>query len=223
MLSSFIFLLACGEKEPDVPVIVDDSDTDTNTPDCDRDIDPDCDGFTRADGDCDPNDGLVYPGATEIPYDGKDNDCAGDGDWNDVDEDGFVGASAGGDDCDDSNPEVYPGAEEICYDGIDQDCAGDVELENNNDCDGDGFQVAAPMLQTVMTRTLLLILKQKKFGMMERIRTAMLARTMIKMVTVMPSQDRIVTVMAYLMKAVIQTMMALLIMWPAQIVTTLIR
>lgn len=139
MLSSFIFLLACGEKEPDVPVIVDDSDTDTNTPDCDRDIDPDCDGFTEADGDCDPNDGLVYPGATEIPYDGKDNDCAGDGDWNDVDEDGFVGASAGGDDCDDSNPEVYPGAEEICYDGIDQDCAGDVEFENNNDCDGDGF------------------------------------------------------------------------------------
>ena len=101
--------------------------------------DPDCDGFTEEEGDCNPENGLVYPGATEIPYDGHDNDCAGDGDWNDIDGDGYVGVSAeGGDDCDDNNPNVFPGAPEICYDGIDQDCAGDVELENNNDCDGDG-------------------------------------------------------------------------------------
>jgi hypothetical protein len=138
MQSILILLLACGDKDENIPDLP--TEPSVEGPSCDTEIDPDCDGFTEEEGDCDPNDGLVYPGATEIPYDGKDNDCSGDGDQNDFDGDGYIGSSAeGGDDCDDSNPDVYPGAPEICYDGIDQDCAGDVELENNNDCDGDGF------------------------------------------------------------------------------------
>ena len=40
--------------------------------------------------DCDDNDATTYPGADEV-CDGKDNDCAGDGDLNDVDGDGYIG------------------------------------------------------------------------------------------------------------------------------------
>ena len=132
---SYLMLLffACGEKEPNVPEIPEPSGNDLP---CEVEIDSDCDGSYN-DVDCDPNDGLVYPGAPEIPYDGKDNDCAGDGDLNDVDGDGYIGGPDG-DDCNDSRADTYPGAEEICYDGIDQNCAGDLELENANDCDGDG-------------------------------------------------------------------------------------
>ncbi|MGC6507114.1 MAG: MopE-related protein [Myxococcota bacterium] len=136
-------LLACSggksaEEDDTVADLLDDTqDTDDTQVGCDQTVDADCDGVPDED-DCDPNDGLVYPGAVEIPYDGKDNDCAGDGDLNDVDGDGYVGVNGGGDDCLDNDPSVYPGAPEICYDGVDQDCGGDLELENNNDCDGDG-------------------------------------------------------------------------------------
>ena len=140
MFALLTLLLACGDKQEEVVNQPTSEPDDSN--DCMVGRDPedmDCDGFSESDGDCDDSTALVYPGATEIPYDGRDNDCAGDGDLNDLDQDGYIGDSAdGGDDCDDNNPSVYPGAEEVCYDGIDQDCAGDVELEDNNDCDGDG-------------------------------------------------------------------------------------
>ena len=98
--------------------------------------DRDGDGVPDED-DCDPDDAWTYPGANDIPYDGKDNDCAGDGDLTDVDGDGFDGTGVeGGDDCNDNNPTVYPGAEEVCYNGIDEDCDG---AEDTNDCDGDGY------------------------------------------------------------------------------------
>lgn len=145
MHSLLLFLLACGEKETDTETTTEEPAAEPGAvdPDCMVGQDPDdmdCDGYSEAEGDCDDSSALVYPGAAEIPYDGRDNDCAGDGDLNDVDGDGYIGDSAeGGDDCDDTNPDVYPGAPEICYDGIDQNCAGDVELENNNDCDGDGY------------------------------------------------------------------------------------
>ena len=132
----WLWFLACGEKETTTPVLPSSEPENTDGP-CDQSVDADCDGVVDEE-DCDPEDGLVYPGAVEIPYDGKDNDCAGDGDLNDVDGDGYIGASAGGDDCNDNNATVHPGAEEICYDGLDQDCMGDLEAENNNDCDGDG-------------------------------------------------------------------------------------
>ena len=146
MQSLLLLLLACGEKDTDDTTTTTEetvNEPGTVDPDCMVGQDPDdmdCDGYSESEGDCDDSSALVYPGATEIPYDGRDNDCAGDGDLNDFDGDGYIGIGAeGGDDCDDNNPNAYPGAVEICYDGIDQNCAGDVELENNNDCDGDGF------------------------------------------------------------------------------------
>jgi len=93
----------------------------------------------------------VNPDAEDRWYDGVDQDCGGNDDF-DQDNDGYRSAfhedqfGASGDDCidgsqlDDENPaetdadDVYPGAEEIWYDGTDQDC-------DTNDCDqdGDGF------------------------------------------------------------------------------------
>ena len=82
----------------------------------------------------------VHPDATDLPYDGIDQDCAGDDDF-DADVDGFrtdawpdeTGQT--GEDCLDTDPSVYPGASEDWYDGIDADCAGD----NDYDADQDGY------------------------------------------------------------------------------------
>ncbi len=95
----------------------------------------------------------TYPGASDTWYDGVDQDCAGDDDF-DQDGDGYASEAypnrggVFGDDCidgtdiDDDNPagsaapDVHPDAPETWYDGTDQDC-------DDNDCDqdGDGYDV----------------------------------------------------------------------------------
>jgi hypothetical protein len=108
--------------------------------------DPDGDGVSWPQ-DCDSSDGQRYPGADEIWYDGVDQDCAGDDDF-DQDGDGWVpseyagmvtkGVAGSGElpggDCWDlmEGPEgsaftgvdINPGASEQLYDGVDQDCDG---------------------------------------------------------------------------------------------------
>jgi hypothetical protein len=92
-------------------------------------------------GDCDDTDQYVFPGATEIAYDGIDQDCSG-ADLDDLDGDGFSATFAGGLDCDDSDFGTYPGAPESA-DGVDQDCDGDVdEATAWADDDGDGITEA---------------------------------------------------------------------------------
>jgi len=136
-LTTLFFAISCGGGDTD-------KDADTDTSSDTGIIDSDGDGVAD-DEDCDPNDRYTYPGADDIPYDGKDNDCCCEtqgedaaccGDLVDWDEDGYDAVAAGGDDCNDGNPDIFPGAPEVCYDGVDQDCAGD---EDSDDCDGDGF------------------------------------------------------------------------------------
>jgi hypothetical protein len=125
-----LLLLACTDSEKaDDSIPSHSEDSTTNLVDTDGDGVPDI-------ADCDPNDPYTYPGANELPYDGKDQDCDGE-DITDYDGDGYVGVNGGGDDCDDNNPTINPGATEICYNGFDDDCSG--EEEDINDCDGDGY------------------------------------------------------------------------------------
>ncbi|MBN2373503.1 putative metal-binding motif-containing protein, partial [bacterium] len=72
--------------------------------------------------DCDDNDPEVNPGKTEIPYNGKDDDCNPATPDDDLDGDGYLKI----DDCDDNDPEINPAAQEI-YDGLDNNCDGQVD------------------------------------------------------------------------------------------------
>jgi len=96
----------------------DDDDDDTSGP-----VDADNDGYTDT-IDCDDSDPDINPGATEIPYDGVDQDCAG-ADLTDVDGDGYPGGGAG-DDCNDNDATVNPGATET-ENGVDDDCDGTID------------------------------------------------------------------------------------------------
>jgi len=127
--------------------------------------DADGDGFLPPQ-DCDPNNPLIHPWATDEPANGTDEDCNGVDAapcFRDSDGDGFgsnlaqgltalsgscddeVGMSSVLGDCADNNAAIHDGAEEIC-DGLDNDCDGvvDEDLAPSSyilaypDLDGDG-------------------------------------------------------------------------------------
>jgi hypothetical protein len=96
-------------------------------------VDFDQDGVLEA-NDCNDRDAEIFPGASDAWYDGVDQDCAGDDDF-DADADGHRSVDSGGLDCDDSDATVSPDASETWYDGVDQDCSGDDDF----DADRDGY------------------------------------------------------------------------------------
>ena len=82
--------------------------------------------------DCDDDHAAIRPSATETWYDGVDQDCGGDDDF-DQDGDGFPRAT----DCDDVDPLVNPDATEIPGNTVDEDCSGSSACFVDDD--GDGF------------------------------------------------------------------------------------
>ena len=104
----------------------DDTDAALNTSDADGD------GFTSCDSDCNDGDATINIDASEIWYDGVDQNCD---DWSDYDQDGdgFDHMEYGGDDCDDLNPDINVDAAEIWYDGFDQNCDGHSDFDADYD------------------------------------------------------------------------------------------
>jgi len=100
-------------------------------------VDADGDSF-YADEDCDDFNNTVYPGATEIPYNGVDDDCDEDSPDDDLDGDGY----GFDEDCDDADDAVNPEAVEACN-GLDDDCDGEADNAVGDlwyaDYDGDGY------------------------------------------------------------------------------------
>jgi parallel beta-helix repeat protein len=96
-------------------------------------------GYVNDNTDCDDTDPDRYPGNPEV-CDGKDNDCSGapDADEVDGDSDGVM-ICAG--DCDDGDPNNYPGNPEAC-DGADNDCSGAPNADEV-DGDSDGVMICA--------------------------------------------------------------------------------
>ena len=124
-LSATVALGACGNNSDDPA-----------GPDASGEVgdDIDADGFPGGDGpDCNDEDPSVHPEAYDPYYDGVDQDCDGESDY-DADRDGHDHVAWGGTDCNDDDPAIHPGIIEVYYDGIDADCRGDSDF----DADGDG-------------------------------------------------------------------------------------
>ncbi len=83
--------------------------------------------------DCDDTVGAVNPAATEVWYDGVDDDC--DGNDADQDLDGWPSPA----DCNDSDPLINADGIDVVYDGVDTDCSGGSDY----DADQDGFDSEA--------------------------------------------------------------------------------
>ena len=101
----------------------------TMNPVCPQIADNDGDGFDTT-SDCDDNDASVNPIADEIWYDGTDQNCNGDNDY-DQDGDGEDSSSYGGTDCDDTNNFINTNGYDVPNNGVDENCDGTDALASN--------------------------------------------------------------------------------------------
>ena len=97
-------------------------------PTCPAIEDVDGDGFDNT-SDCDDSDPEVNPVATEIWYDGIDQNCNGDSDY-DQDGDGEDSSDYSGTDCDDSDQFINSAAYDVPGNGADEDCDGSDATSN---------------------------------------------------------------------------------------------
>ena len=117
--------------------------------------------------DCDDDDGDINPDATELPYNGIDEDCDG-ADLTDVDGDGWEAEEVGGEDCADVNAGIHPDADELCDDSRDNDCDGHIDegcsVVDPTDPGGMSWtcaQHAGPALPTAVLMALALVLARR--------------------------------------------------------------
>ena len=95
-------------------------------------------GYDAINGKSQPGADEVHPDATETWYDGVDEDCAGDDDF-DQDDDGDPSDSqrdrsgAVGEDCNDTDGSINSDAAETWYDGVDQNCDGASDYDQDRD------------------------------------------------------------------------------------------
>jgi hypothetical protein len=122
-IATLLLLVACDPAKITVGTDTGPEDTDTYDPSADADGD----GYPTVDAggtDCNDQDAAIHPDATEVWYDGVDQDCDGGSDF---DQDGdSVDQSPTGTDCDDVHADIFPGAVES-RDLTDQDCDGYVD------------------------------------------------------------------------------------------------
>jgi len=104
-----------------------------------RTSDLDFDGWRSEEGDCDDGNASVYPGATDVPGNGIDEDCSGADTPAVIDADGD--GVPEGLDCDDNDFNNAPNLTENC-DGQDNDC--DQFIDEDFDEDGDGVTTCGP-------------------------------------------------------------------------------
>ncbi len=97
----------------------------------DNPLDLDKDGFVGSE-DCDENNPKINAGATEIPYNGINDDCNTLTPDDDIDKDGFKRDV----DCNDNDSEISPNESEKLYNGKDDDCNPKTV---DDDFDGDGY------------------------------------------------------------------------------------
>ena len=78
-------------------------------------------GYVSDSTDCDDNDATIYPGGTDVWYDGQDGNCDQASDF-DQDGDGYDADMFGGTDCDDTNTAFNPGVPDPAGDSVDWNC-----------------------------------------------------------------------------------------------------